>query len=654
MFDSDDRRTTVTEMEPVQVENDSSGDGDSHSCPITIRTFALQLRNTTVHVCSWGAGILRFLVQQDDEQKSIVDIVCGYQSVEDIHLSKNPYYFHSCVGRVANRIARGKFSLGGLHYQVPVNNGPNALHGGPGGLSHRNWEAMGIEDGVRFTFLSPDGDQGFPGTVQFTASYRLQPSLSDSGVTLQLHMEALLLDDTSATPINMAHHSYFNLMGRSTSGILEHSLQINADAYTPINRDGIPTKLLQSLDDDPVMDFRYPRTLQKALHEYGVHKVGFSSMDIDCHMSDRDKPISSGPYGIDHNYVVRQQPGMSLPRVSTLSCPFLSLTIYSDTPGIQCYTANYLGSDGESIHGMKELYRRWDAVCLETQHFPDSICDDISNLSSPFWKGKCPILTPGHPQYSHTVAYQLEKSLTWQKAYQGSDTEGNKYDSIEAMWDDQDLSTWYQRAKEWYEDNCDTTVDGVLGGIGYISDQDLKGSKEFCIDLDIPCDEDGRKWSCEVGAGIGRVTKGLLLDLVDRCDLIESSSRLLQAAPDHIGSHACRCRFYCHELQEWKPSQKYSIIWIQWVLCYLTDKDIVEFLSRCSDRLLKNGWIILKENTCENEAFVVDVDDASITRSVPYWLDLISKSGLRVRKMQWQNDFPDEIYPVPMLALQRG
>jgi len=249
-----------------------------------------------------------------------------------------------------------------------------------------------------------------------------------------------------------------------------------------------------------------------------------------------------------------------------------------------------------------------------------------------------------------------------ESAYNGSDTEGKKFASIEDMWNDQDLSTWYTRASDWYEENCSTTIDGVLGGIGHISDVDLNGSRDFLLKIlklsplkDSKSKDDGKTLACECGAGIGRVTKGLLLDFADRCDLVESSSRLLSAAPDHVGDNQShKCRFFCSVLQDWQPEvNKYSIIWIQWTLCYLTDYDIVQFLIRCSKSLVDSGWIILKENTCADEAFVVDVADASITRSLEYWLDLIAKSGLQLKHMTTQDDFPDDIYPVPMLALQR-
>jgi protein N-terminal methyltransferase len=162
--------------------------------------------------------------------------------------------------------------------------------------------------------------------------------------------------------------------------------------------------------------------------------------------------------------------------------------------------------------------------------------------------------------------------------------------------------------------------------------------------------------ACECGAGIGRVSRGLLLPLgVPRCDLVESSEKLLSQAPAFIGDpESSRCRFLCQGLQEWTPlPNTYSIIWIQWVLCYLTDDDIVAFLKRCGKALIAHGVIVLKENTCEGgETFVLDKDDASVTRSLPYWLQLIEDSGLRLIQQEMQRNFPEELFPVPMLALE--
>jgi protein N-terminal methyltransferase len=253
----------------------------------------------------------------------------------------------------------------------------------------------------------------------------------------------------------------------------------------------------------------------------------------------------------------------------------------------------------------------------------------------------------------------------------GSDSEGRTFASIEEMWQslgvtsdtprDEINQRWYDKASDWYEGHCPPTVDGVLGGFGSISEIDLTGSNGFLKELRKK--QPSLDWTmgaaCECGAGIGRVTKGLLLDLgVTHVDIVESSSRLLCAAPDYIGEEAAaKCRFFCSGLQDWTPpARHYSIIWVQWVLCYLTDDDIVAFLKRCGEGLLEDskGVIILKENTCGEETFVVDNEDASVCRSLEYWLKLVKAAGLRVIHQTMQLDFPDEIYPVPMLALAKA
>lgn len=616
-----------------------------------------------------------------------MDIVAGYKDAKTYYDTGNSPYFNAIVGRVCNRIKEGNFSLtddddNDNEYSIFVNNEPNALHGGKIGFSHKFWDAQIINDGsaVEFSLLSPDGDQGFPGSIIITATYSLRPSFSSSGVMLQLDMNAKLLEPEEneenekqqLAPINLSNHSYFNL-GDSNNGILDHRLKLESDAYTPVDEKMIPTRQVQSLDSDIVMDFREERTLRDALDEYGIIKMGLTEQESDENLTKRNFSSISIPYGIDHNYIVRNQPGMSLPKVGSVTFGRRNLSIYSDAPGVQIYTANYLGdsTNSSSERVCKETYGPWNAICLETQYFPDSICNTdsskittSSSLSSgdkEFWAGKCPILSRTKPTYKHTVVYRLEMDYpNTEIAYNGSDTERKTYTSIEDMWNDQDLSTWYARAQDWYEENCSTTIDGVLGGIGHISDVDLKGSRDFLLEIlklsPLKESKSGvKKLACECGAGIGRVTKGLLLDFADRCDLVESSSRLLGAAPDHVGvNQSHKCRFFCSVLQDWQPGvNKYSIIWIQWTLCYLTDFDIVQFLIRCSESLVDGGWIILKENTCAEEAFVVDVADASITRSLEYWLDLIAKSGLQLKHMTTQDDFPDDIYPVPMLALQR-
>jgi protein N-terminal methyltransferase len=232
--------------------------------------------------------------------------------------------------------------------------------------------------------------------------------------------------------------------------------------------------------------------------------------------------------------------------------------------------------------------------------------------------------------------------------FRGSDTDENEYESVQELWKVHSEG-WYEKAADYYQDQCEASLEGVLGGFASISPVDLQGSLDFVKSIQ---SSDSYETACECGAGIGRVTRGLLLPLgYKECHLVESCSRLLLAAPEYIGDGAEQCRFYCASLQEWTPTAKYDLIWIQWVSCYLTDTDAVAFLQRCKEALREGGMVVLKENVCNDEDFIVDVDDASLTRSLRYWKVLFKQSGLQIKKEMQQEDFPDQIFPVYMFAL---
>jgi galactose mutarotase-like enzyme len=626
-----------------------------------LRSFSLSLRSTTVELCSLGASITKFLVgngDDDDDDDDDDDIVLGYKDPETAFRSGNPKYFGVVVGRVANRIAKGKLVLdGGKVYPLAINNAPNHLHGGVDGFGGRTWDVEVLslpgDDGgsaVRFSLTSDDGDQGYPGKISVSATYSLRDAISSTGVVLRLELQAKLLSGKSS-PINLAQHSYFNLSKHDDArGILDHQLSLNSAAYTPVDETSIPTREVRPLGKDPAMDWRRQRKLEDALRSYGVEMKGLSMDQVEADLAKRRHALSDS-YGFDHNYVVREQPGIALPRVGTLSHGSRTLHVYASAPGVQLYTSNYLDDNEDKPPTCKGVYGPWSGICLETQNFPDSIDQGLDDTD--FGAGKCCILTTEKPDYEHVVEYNLEFTSDTPLDI-GTDTAGNEYESIEEMWAAQDLTTWYTQAKDYYEDNCSATVNGVLGGIGEISDGDLQGSRDFLKSLNLPTTTSGPpSVACEHGAGIGRVTKGVLLDFCDRSDLVESSARLLYAAPDYIGSKSTNCRFYNTELQDWKGKPgAYTIIWIQWVACYLRDDDLIKFLQRCADSLVEGGVIVLKENTCEDQTFVVDVDDASLTRSLPYWCDLIYKAGLDIHKIEWQQDLPDDIFPVPMIALK--
>ena len=262
----------------------------------------------------------------------------------------------------------------------------------------------------------------------------------------------------------------------------------------------------------------------------------------------------------------------------------------------------------------------------------------------------------------------------------GTDTDDNRYESVRSMWLSQGVTSssngdWYQRGAQHYEDHCPPTLDGVLGGFAEMTQDDLQGSLDFVRYLQqslgklggSPASEDGQTIlkdaiACECGAGIGRVSKGLLLQPLGfgRCDLVESSPHLLASAPEYLGDAAAsKCRYYCNGLQEWGPPQPnmYHLIWIQWVFCYLTDNDAIAFLKRCRKGLVQEGGlIILKENACpldSTDDFVLDLEDASVTRSIRYLKYLAQEAGLRiVHLLETQSNFPEDNFPVPMIALE--
>jgi protein N-terminal methyltransferase len=272
------------------------------------------------------------------------------------------------------------------------------------------------------------------------------------------------------------------------------------------------------------------------------------------------------------------------------------------------------------------------------------------------------------------------------------------YESMDDLWqqvwyDHETKVDWYGTASTYWGEQVPSTVDGMLGGFGSISNIDLSASRTFVRNLFSTIQPSWlssttaistptvphKLHCCDFGAGIGRVTKGLLLPLqiFHQYDLVEGSQVQLEAAPKYLGDDACeQCRFFLCRLQEWTPpsSCKYHFIWIQWVICYLTDVDCVKFLRHCADSLCDDGILCMKENTCSTvtstecsnsttlqneegissaEAFVVDLDDCSLTRSIPYLICLAEQAGLTVIQTHYQTDFPEELFVVPMIAFHK-
>ncbi|HXN36181.1 MAG TPA: aldose epimerase family protein [Opitutaceae bacterium] len=270
------------------------------------------------------------------------DIVLGFDNLAG-YLKKEPY-FGAIVGRVGNRIAKGRFTLDGKAYQLATNDGPNHLHGGIKGFDKVVWDARVVpSDGgqaVEFTYLSRDGEEGYPGNCTVRATYRL----SDAN---ELSISYVVTTDRD-TPVNVTNHSYFNLGGPERGGILDHVLTLNADRFTPVDSTLIPTGELKDVAGTP-MDFRKPTRVGEHLGEVGKNPIGY-----------------------DHNYVLNGGGGALSP-VATVYDPASGrvLEITSTEPGVQFYSGNFL--DGTLTGKKGVVYRQYWGLALEPQHFPDSV-----------------------------------------------------------------------------------------------------------------------------------------------------------------------------------------------------------------------------------------------------------------------------------------
>jgi aldose 1-epimerase len=300
------------------------------------------LQNTTgtkVQLIDYGATLTS--VETADKNGKLANITLGFPKL-DGYLQRHPY-FGSTVGRYGNRIAGGKFKIDGKEYTLAQNNGPNSLHGGLKAFDQKMWKAEEIKStdkvGVKFTYVSPDGEEGFPGKLTTSITY----SLSNKN---ELSMDYEATTDKT-TVVNLTNHAYWNLGGAGSGNVLKHQLTVAADKYLPIDKDSIPTGELASVKGTP-FDFTTPHAIGERIDE--VKKPPHTTQ------------------GYDHCFVLRGQSG-KLELAAKIKDPASGRTmqIYTTEPGIQLYCGNFLGG-GEGEAG----YKQHDAFCLETQHYPDS------------------------------------------------------------------------------------------------------------------------------------------------------------------------------------------------------------------------------------------------------------------------------------------
>ncbi|MCQ6960103.1 aldose epimerase family protein [Mucilaginibacter aquariorum] len=307
-----------------------------------VKLYTLKNKNgVEVAITNYGGRLVSLLVP--DRKGKLVDVILGYENLKNYRELKENY-FGALIGRYGNRIAKGKFTLDGKLYQVNVNDGPNSLHGGANGFFKQVWDVTKVTgQTLELSYLSKDGEEGYPGNLKIIVAYTLKDDNS-----LEIAYQATT-DKT--TVINLTNHAYFNLNGASgTNGITNHLLQINADAYTPVDSLLIPTGKVETVKGS-AFDFTTAKAIGK---------------DIGL----KDQQLAYGK-GYDHNFVLNKHRDNEA--VVTLLSPVtgIQMQVFTTEPGIQFYSGNFLkGDDKNGKGGVAYKYR--SALCLETQHFPDS------------------------------------------------------------------------------------------------------------------------------------------------------------------------------------------------------------------------------------------------------------------------------------------
>jgi aldose 1-epimerase len=315
----------------------------------------------TVKITNYGGIVTSLIVP--DKNCQLDDVVLGFDSL-DQYLEGHPY-FGALVGRYGNRIAKGKFTLNGTGYKLATNNGENHLHGGIKGFDKVVWNTEIVkkenEVGVKLSYLSKDGEEDYPGNLSVVVIYTLTKNNE-----LKINYEA---ETDKPTPINLTHHSYFNLKGAGNGDILGHLMTFAADRFTPVDEGLIPTGEIKSVKDTP-MDFTVPKAIGERIDQV---KGGY-----------------------DHNYVLNDWDG-SLRWAAKVVEPISGrvMEVWTTEPGLQFYSGNFL--DGTITGKNGKVYQKHYGFCLETQHFPDS-------PNKPEFPST--ILEPGE-KYTHTTIYRF-------------------------------------------------------------------------------------------------------------------------------------------------------------------------------------------------------------------------------------------------------
>lgn len=323
------------------------------------RIKSFLLKNGAIEIRITNLGCIILSVKTPDKTGALQDIVAGFKTISEYKNNKD--FFGCVVGRYTNRIAYGTFEIDGKTYYLKLNDGVNNLHGGEYGFDKQIWEVNNTisnetEAGIEFSYLSKDGEEGFPGNLKISVTYLLN---NKNELTIQYRATT-----DKSTPVSLTNHSYFNLTGFENGSVNDHALQIFADSFTEKNKDNQPTGKLINVDNT-VFDFRSPK------------KIG---VDITDDALKADK-------GYDHNFVLKHHNSDAIVHAAQLSDEESGRTVnvFTTAPGMQLYTANFF--DGSVTGSQNKVYKQHSAVALETQAFPDS---------------------PNHPNFPNTILYPGE------------------------------------------------------------------------------------------------------------------------------------------------------------------------------------------------------------------------------------------------------
>lgn len=349
----------------------SSSDSSAYTAQIDgkeVKLYTLTNKSgASVSITNYGGRVVSLLVQ--DQNNKLTDVVLGYEKIAAYQKEGEPF-FGALIGRYGNRIGKGKFSLEGKTYQLQLNDGVNTLHGGKDGFFSKVWDAKQEGQKLTLTYVSADGEAGYPGKLTTTVVY----TFTDEN--------ALVIDYKATTDkttvVNLTNHAYFNLSGEGNSTILDHELMIAADAITPVDSTLIPTGKLQPVKGTP-FDFNVAKAIGKQIDDQGDQQLVFGK-------------------GYDHNFALKTV-GEGTP-VAKVKSPVSGITmeIYTTEPGLQFYSGNFMTGKDKDGKGGKSYPHR-SAFCLETQHFPDA--PNHANFSTT-------VLKPGET-YSTSTTYKFTK-----------------------------------------------------------------------------------------------------------------------------------------------------------------------------------------------------------------------------------------------------